>query len=111
VGQDPTRHIIGASYADDLTRKLSVDTRTVIDNPWYREHFPPMQLAAPRPRNTDLITTRQGTSYATGMDRSILGRGADLIVIDDHIKATDTLFQRRSAGVSINPLTTPSTRA
>src|SRR6478752_4858106 len=40
LGKDPTRRIICASYADDLARKLSVDTRTVLDSPWYQELFP-----------------------------------------------------------------------
>ena len=47
LGQDPTRRIICVSYADDLARKLSVDTRTVIDSPWYRELFPGLQPDLP----------------------------------------------------------------
>src|SRR5215207_9898535 len=94
MGREPTRRIICASYADDLARKLSVDTRTVLDSPWYRALFPHMQLASRRPRNTDLITTQQGYRYAAGMSGSILGRGADLIVIDDPIKATDALSEK-----------------
>jgi predicted phage terminase large subunit-like protein len=100
MGRDPTRRIICASYADDLARKLSVDTRTVIDSPWYRELFPQMQLASRRPRNTELVTTQQGYRYAAGMSGSILGRGADLIVIDDPIKATDALSEKERRRVN-----------
>ena len=37
LGQDPTKRIICASYADDLARKLSADTRAVMESPWYRK--------------------------------------------------------------------------
>ncbi|MDF2810187.1 MAG: hypothetical protein K0S56_1218 [Microvirga sp.] len=59
MGQDPTRRIICVSYADDLARKLSVDTRNVIGSPWYQELFPRLQLTSRRPRKTELITTLQ----------------------------------------------------
>jgi predicted phage terminase large subunit-like protein len=93
LGQDPTKRIICASYADDLARKLSVDTRTVMESPWYQELFPETRLATKRPRYAELVTTHRGYRYAAGMNGAILGRGADLIVIDDPIKASDALSQ------------------
>ncbi|HXA69595.1 MAG TPA: phage terminase large subunit [Stellaceae bacterium] len=93
LGHDPTKRIICASYADDLARKLSIDTRVVMESPWYQELFPETRLAAKRPRNVELITTRRGTRYAAGMNGALLGRGADLIVIDDPIKSSDALSQ------------------
>jgi predicted phage terminase large subunit-like protein len=89
LGRDPTRRMICVSYAEDLARKLSVDTRTVLDSPWYRELFPRMQLASKR--NAELITTQHGYRFAAGVGGSILGRGADLIIVDDPIKASDAL--------------------
>jgi predicted phage terminase large subunit-like protein len=91
LGRDPTRRIICISYAEDLARKLSVDTRTVLESVWYRDLFPHFELSARRPRNTDLITTDHGYRFASGVGGAVLGRGADLIVIDDPIKATDAL--------------------
>ena len=91
LGHDPTKRIICVSYAEDLARKLSVDTRTLLDSPWYRELFPGLQLASKRPRNTELITSAQGYRFAAGVGGSVLGRGADLIIVDDPIKATDAL--------------------
>ena len=91
LGHDPTKRIICASYADDLARKLSIDTRAVMESPWYQELFPATQLATKR--NIELITTSRGARYAAGMNGAILGRGADLIVVDDPIKAADALSQ------------------
>jgi hypothetical protein len=70
LGHDPTKRIICVSYAEDLARKLSVDTRTLLDSPWYRELFPRLRLASKRPRNTELITTQQ----ATGSPQVWVGR-------------------------------------
>jgi predicted phage terminase large subunit-like protein len=93
LGHDPTKRIICVSYADDLARTLSGDTRAVMESPWYQEMFPRTRLASKRPRNIELVTTRRGYRYAAGMNGSVLGRGADLIVVDDPIKATDALSQ------------------
>ncbi len=91
LGHDPTRRIICVSYAEDLARKLSVDTRTVLESRRFRELFPAFALASKRPRSTELITTRHGYRFAAGAGGSVLGRGADLIIVDDPIKATDAL--------------------
>ena len=91
LGRDPTRRVLCVSYADELARKLSIDTRTVIDSPWYRELFARMRLNSKTPRIHELVTTEQGYRFAAGMGGSILGRGADLIIIDDPIKADRAL--------------------
>ena len=91
LGHDPSKRIICASYADELARKLSLDTRTVLDSPWHQQVFPALRLTSRRPRGHELITTQHGYRLAVGMGGSILGRGADLIVVDDPIKATDVV--------------------
>lgn len=92
MGRDPTKKIMAISYAEDLARKLSVDTRSVMETAWFRAAFPAFAFAG-RPRNLELGTTLGGYRFAAGMNGSILGRGADLILIDDPIKATDALSE------------------
>src|SRR3569623_606227 len=72
LGRDPTRRIICTSYADDLARKLAIDTRNVLTQPWYSALFPRLQLVG-RTRTTQLTTTEQGYRFAAGMGGSILG--------------------------------------
>jgi len=91
LGSNPSKKIICVSYADELARKLAVDSRTVLESPWLRDLYPRLRLASKRPRTMDLPTTEHGSRYAAGMNGAVLGRGADLIVIDDPIKATDAL--------------------
>jgi predicted phage terminase large subunit-like protein len=91
MGHAPAKRIICVSYADDLARKLSMDTRNVMESPWYRALFPRLELVPRKTRNNELVTTQHGYRFAAGMGGAILGRGADLIVIDDPIKATDAI--------------------
>ena len=44
LGRDPTRRIICASYANDLTAKHARDCRTVMESAWYRSIFPRTRL-------------------------------------------------------------------
>ncbi len=46
-----------------------------------------------KPRQLELDTTMRGYQFAAGMNGAILGRGADIILIDDPIKATDALSE------------------
>ena len=89
MGRDPRRRIIAVSYAEDLARKLSLDTRRVMESAWYRELFPALELVQGRQRTMELTTTLQGARFAAGVGGSVLGRGADLIVVDVTCDATD----------------------
>jgi predicted phage terminase large subunit-like protein len=91
LGHDPTRRIICVSHTEDLARKFSLDRRMVAQSPWFGAAFPGFRLAGPRPRDLELTTTQRGSVFAAGMGGAVLGRGADLIVIDDPIKGVDAL--------------------
>jgi predicted phage terminase large subunit-like protein len=91
MGRDPTKRIICASYSDAFARKLAIDAHTVVETPWYQELFPRFELTSRKPSSLNLMTSRQGYRFTAGMGGSILGRGADLIVVDDPIKPTDAL--------------------
>jgi predicted phage terminase large subunit-like protein len=91
LGRNPAAKIMCVSYAEELARELSTNTRNVITSPWFEELFPEFQLA--QQRNMQLTTTEGGYRFAAGLGGSVLGRGADLIIVDDPIKATDALSQ------------------
>ncbi|QZO01255.1 phage terminase large subunit [Chenggangzhangella methanolivorans] len=97
MGRDPTKKIIAVSYAEELARKLASDAKTVMQTNWFGTTFPRFGFAG-RPRTLKLETTLKGHRLARGMCGSILGEGADLILVDDPIKATDALSEasRRS---------------
>ena len=86
---DPGRRIIVVSYSNDLAAELHRQFRMVIDSSWYRHLFPGMRPA--RDTGTEFVTTAGGSRYATSVGGTLTGRGADLIVIDDPLKAEEAL--------------------
>jgi predicted phage terminase large subunit-like protein len=87
LGHNPTRRIIVVSYSNDFAIELHRQFRMVIDAPWYRVLFPAMRVA--KDTGTELVTTTGGSRYATSVGGTLTGRGADLIIIDDPMKAED----------------------
>jgi hypothetical protein len=65
----------------------------VVESCWYQELFPDMVIDRRRTRDIEIVTTSHGYRYATSMGGSVLGRGADIILIDDPIKAVDALSE------------------
>ncbi|MEL7110444.1 MAG: phage terminase large subunit [Pseudomonadota bacterium] len=89
LGQDPTLRIICVSYSKDLALMLSRQCRLVMESDWYGEVFPHTRLA--RSSDAELTTTAGGGRVATSIDGTLTGRGADIIIIDDPLNATDAL--------------------
>jgi predicted phage terminase large subunit-like protein len=63
----------------------------VVEAPWYRALFPAMCPA--KNTGTELVTTAGGSRYAVSVDGTVTGRGADLIVIDDPLKAEEAMSE------------------
>ena len=91
LGHDPTRRVIVVSYANELAAELHRQFRMVIDAAWYRALFPAMRPA--RDSGTELVTTAGGSRYATSVGGTLTGRGADLIIIDDPLKAEEAMSE------------------
>ena len=89
LGHDPTRRIIVASYSNEFAAELHRQFRRVIDAPWYRALFPAMRVA--KDSGTELVTTAGGSRYATSVGGTLTGRGADLIIVDDPLKAEEAM--------------------
>jgi hypothetical protein len=91
LGHDPCRRIIVVSYSNEFAAELHRQFRMVIDARWYRALFPGMRPA--KDTGTELVTTAGGSRYATSVGGTLTGRGADLIVIDDPLKAEDAMSE------------------
>jgi predicted phage terminase large subunit-like protein len=99
LGHDPTRQIICASYAQDLAEKLARDCRALMGSGFYRAAFD-VELAADQKAVADFATTRGGFRLATSIGGVLTGRGADLIVIDDPLKAEEAWSDARRGAVN-----------
>jgi predicted phage terminase large subunit-like protein len=99
LGHDPTRQIICASYSQDLADKLSRDCRALMGAGFYRDlfhtEFAPDKQAVP-----EFATTRGGFRLATSVGGVLTGRGADLIIIDDPLKAEEAWSDARRNAVN-----------
>ena len=88
LGHDPARQILCASYAQDLADKLARDCRQLMTMPFYQAIFK-TRLSPERNAVAEFATTANGFRLATSVGGVLTGRGADLIVIDDPLKAEE----------------------
>lgn len=93
LGKNPSAKIICASYAQALSNEFAFEMRRLMQTPWYRSVFPNVHIDAKKASVDEVKTTRGGYRLSTSVGGSLTGRGADLIVIDDPIKAGDALSQ------------------
>ena len=100
LGLDPTRRIICVSYSNDLAVKHANDFRAVMSSVWYRRVFPNAKVSREKDTQYETMTTARGYRYATSLNGTLTGRGADIIVLDDPQKPDEALSEahRNSAG-------------
>lgn len=89
LGRDPTQWILVASYGADLAAKHARDFRTVVEADWYRRLFPRMRIDAKVNREAETMTTAKGGRKAVSLGGAVTGFGADLLIVDDLMKAAD----------------------
>lgn len=89
LGHDPSRRIICASYGDELSRKHARDFRLVVESQWYRDLFPAMRIDPRKNTEAEIATTANGFRYATSVGGALTGRGANIIIVDDPLKAAE----------------------
>jgi predicted phage terminase large subunit-like protein len=98
LGLNPALRIICASYGQDLAEKLARDCLRIMDAPFYTQAFPNVWFS--RRSSSDFELTQGGGRLSTSLNGPITGRGADLIVIDDPLKAADVMSDGvRSAAI------------
>lgn len=94
LAHDPTTEIICASYAQDLSVKHAMDTRSVMQADWYRSIFP--ARLDPRKSAADaFMTTKGGTRIATSVGGTLTGRGGNFLIIDDPLKPCEAVSDTR----------------
>ena len=89
LGHNPALKIMVASYSQDLARLHSNLTRTIMETEWYRADFPGTRISERGNRALELETTAGGVRKAVSVGGSITGFGADIIIVDDCMKADE----------------------
>lgn len=88
LGRDPTKRVIVVSYSQELANFFGRQTRQVMQSDWYRALFPSTQISG-RAAEAKFYTTAGGYRLATSTGGMLTGRGGDIIIIDDPMKADD----------------------
>jgi len=99
LGHDPTKQLLSVTYAQDLSDNLARRSRTLMTSPLYHALFD-TRISKGREAVSDYETTAGGYRLSTSISGVLTGRGADIIVIDDPLKADDALSESRRRSVN-----------
>lgn len=98
LGRNPGAKIICASYAASLSEQFSMDTRNLMQSAWYRRVFPATLVDPRRASREEFRTTAGGFRMASSVGGTLTGRGGDVVVIDDPLKAGDAMSEAARRG-------------
>lgn len=87
LGHAPSKTFICISYSQDLAADLSGKFRLVVESDWYKALFPNTRFT--RLTESEARTSKGGGRITTSIGGTLTGRGADVIIIDDPLKAED----------------------
>jgi predicted phage terminase large subunit-like protein len=98
LGHEPAKQILAISYGQDLSDKLARDCRTLMASPFYQSLFK-TRLSPERNAVAEFETTEGGYRLSTSVGGVVTGRGADVIIVDDPMKAGDALSDAQRQAV------------
>jgi hypothetical protein len=90
LGHDPAKRILTVCYAQDLSDKLARDSRALMASPFYQSLFD-TRLSPDRQAVGEFETTEGGYRFSSSVGGVVTGRGADIIIVDDPMKADDAI--------------------
>ena len=89
MGRNPSKRLICMSYGLDLAEGFSRDTRKILQSEVCQAAFQQLKLDPKRVSAGELRTTQNGFRMATSSGGPLTGKGADILILDDPIKAED----------------------
>ena len=89
LGRNPSTRIICASYSDELATKFSRGCRALLETPFYKRVFPGAKLNPRKASESEFETTKRGYRLATSVGGTLTGRGGDVLIVDDPLKANE----------------------
>jgi len=98
LGHNPALRFACVSYSSELAGVLARQFRAVVTSEWYRELFPAMRIE--KDTETEFQTSKRGGRVALSIGGTFTGRGADVIIVDDPMKADEA--QSESARRTVN---------
>jgi predicted phage terminase large subunit-like protein len=99
LGHRAATQILCVSYAQDLSENLACHSRNLMSSAFYEALFD-TRISAQRDAVAEFETTEKGYRLSTSTSGGVTGRGADIIIIDDPLKADDALSETRRQSVN-----------
>lgn len=103
LGLEPHNKFIMASYSHSLAEDHLVNCKNIMKEQWYKDCFPQTRIDPRQDQKHDFKTTERGRYYGAGILGTIVGKGADYILIDDPVKPdealSDTIRSRTNAAI------------
>jgi predicted phage terminase large subunit-like protein len=93
MGKNPALRIMVATYGDTLSTQHARDFGRIVGSRWYHELFPAFKIASSN--QSELVTSANGVRRSVTVGGPTTGFGADLIIIDDLMKAQDLSSQTK----------------
>lgn len=97
LGHDPTLKFLTASYGDELAQRFARQCRDLMESDFYKLAFPKTRLK--RQAQRDLETTMNGGRFSTSVGGVVMGRGGDIMILDDGQKEEEARSPARSESV------------
>ena len=91
LGKDPSIQFMCVSYGEKLALKHASDCLRIMSTDWYAKAFPNVKIT--RRQVLDIETSAGGGRISTSTSGAITGRGADIILLDDPMKADDAMSE------------------
>jgi predicted phage terminase large subunit-like protein len=95
LGHNPSVEIMCISYGDELVRDLGDKSLALMQSPRYRKVFPNVRLHQRRQSASHIGVIGGGRRLGISAGGAITGRGANIIIIDDPLKASDARNKQR----------------
>lgn len=85
MGKNPSGNVIQATHTLQFSTEWGAKVRELVSSARYQALFPETELKADKKAAGSWATNRGGSYYAVGVGGRMVGRNADLIVIDDPV--------------------------
>lgn len=86
LGRNPTHEIIFSTYSKERAMDIGLKVKTNIESEKYQSIFN-TRAASGSKSKSQIVTTDGGALYSVGVGGAVVGRGANLFLMDDLIKS------------------------
>lgn len=97
LGHDPSAEVMCISYGDELVKDLGHKCLTLMQSDRYKKAFPNIRLNKKHQRANHIGLIGGGKRLGIPAGGAITGRGGDIIIIDDPLKASDARNKERES--------------